>query len=1332
MLAVVALLAAVVPAGSAAVGGSGPLSGPLSGVTAEAAAAASGRRVEMADRGTETGKVFANPDGTYTLEQGVIPNRVRRGGSWVPVDNTLQAKSDGTVAPVASTTPLVFSAGGSTPFARFGGSDRQLTLSWPGALPRPVLDGDSATYPEVLPGVDLRVTAKPQGFSHVLVVRTPQAARDPRLAKVTFGLETKGITLQAGPDRTLTASDPAGATVFQAPPPAMWDANPDRGKVTMPVTVTDRELTLVPDQKLLTDPTARFPIEIDPDWSSGRTAWALVYEQHPDDHYWFGDSDNIAKVGYSGNWEPKTVTVRSYFQFDVWALAGKDIVAAEFNVYNNYSASCTGIGTTANQTTPISGSTSWNNSGGWVRGLGTYGGAYGRSACPARSIGFNVRDAVADPRDGQVTVQLSTDQGTQDAWRKFDPNSPQLIVTYNDLPYQPWGLSIHGKACNGVDPYIATTTPVLRAGAGDPNGTVQAEFEWYVRNGNFINNYLTPGQPDGTEFSMTIPAGSYANGGGIAWRVRGWDGRAYGPWSIWCGATMDLDKPDKPPTVASGHYPENGEAGSPGMTGEFTFGANGVGDVGEFKYRLSGHEEKSVPAVNGTATAYVTPPTADPYTLEVTSVDKAGNRATQENTKKYQFRVGLPTPPSGHWPLDGYHLSTVAPDVSASRRNATLNEIGPALWTKGRINDALKLNGSSGYAATQQPAVYTAASFTVSAWVKLDRATDLWYSAVSQQGVNVPGFALQYAGNTRTWSFSMLTDDVLNPGIEQAVDTIPPVVGQWTHLTGVYNSTEKKMSLYVNGRAAGSTVRAGKNWHTNGGLQIGRGMWNGVAGDYWPGAIDDVKVYSRALPDIAVAGPTEVDKAAIQPTIQEAVFALDERTGTTSTDVSGHYRESTLVNGPTWTAGKVGAGAVRFDGKDDHLSTSAPVLRTDNSYTVSAWARPDGDKPVQGALVSQDGANGASGFYLLYRSDMNAWVFSTPTTDAAQPGSLYVKDSAPPQIGWSHMTGVYDASVPEIRLYVNGAMVGRTAVPGGIKWNAPGNLQIGRAKWTGLQTDFWKGWIDEVHAYTGVRTDQEIRDAFLNPATDRGRPDALGRYVNFEGDHFTTNGLVPNGYRREGPLGWLAPAGTPGTKVIYSCITGTDEFTSAQADCEGWRKLATVGSLYTNPPSGLPSHALYRCVTTNGKDHFVSTQSDCEGQKIEGLLGYSLPYQMLYRSVQRDGRVDNSSDTGLAPAGYVTERPLGGLATSQLPGTRALMQCGANGERFSSVLANCENQTVQGQIGWIWTTPPSNLDTVQLWRCTGPGGEHFDSTDPDCEGKEPNVLLGYVLRGITV
>ena len=60
-----------------------------------AAAQTCQRRVEILDHRTETRQVFANTDGTLTLEESVVPQRVARGGEWVPVDTTLRKTAAG-------------------------------------------------------------------------------------------------------------------------------------------------------------------------------------------------------------------------------------------------------------------------------------------------------------------------------------------------------------------------------------------------------------------------------------------------------------------------------------------------------------------------------------------------------------------------------------------------------------------------------------------------------------------------------------------------------------------------------------------------------------------------------------------------------------------------------------------------------------------------------------------------------------------------------------------------------------------------------------------------------------------------------------------------------------------------------------------------------------------------------------------------------------------------------------------------------------------------------------------------------------------------------------
>ncbi len=128
---------------------------------------------------------MAHPDGTFTLTQSVSPVRKYASGAWKELDATLVRRSDGTVTPALTTTNLVLSGGGDGPLAAMKDHGRSLTLAVPasiGQLPSPSLDGSSATYPDVLDGVDLKVTADSQGgFSEVFIVKDAEAAANPAL-----------------------------------------------------------------------------------------------------------------------------------------------------------------------------------------------------------------------------------------------------------------------------------------------------------------------------------------------------------------------------------------------------------------------------------------------------------------------------------------------------------------------------------------------------------------------------------------------------------------------------------------------------------------------------------------------------------------------------------------------------------------------------------------------------------------------------------------------------------------------------------------------------------------------------------------------------------------------------------------------------------------------------------------------------------------------------------------------------------------------------------------------------------------------------------------------
>ncbi|MFJ4780283.1 FG-GAP-like repeat-containing protein [Streptomyces sp. NPDC088762] len=195
---------------------------------AKSEAKKSGKPVEIHSKRTETDDVWANPDGTLTANHALVPVRVYRAGQLVDADTTLAKAADGRIAPAATAVGLSFSGGGTGALVTMRKDGRDVSLTWPKALPAPKLEGNSATYANVLDGVDLRVTADVNGFSHQIVVKTRKAAENPALATLDFGLEGNGVTIRKEANGQLSAVDPAGRTLFSAAKPQMWDSGAEK------------------------------------------------------------------------------------------------------------------------------------------------------------------------------------------------------------------------------------------------------------------------------------------------------------------------------------------------------------------------------------------------------------------------------------------------------------------------------------------------------------------------------------------------------------------------------------------------------------------------------------------------------------------------------------------------------------------------------------------------------------------------------------------------------------------------------------------------------------------------------------------------------------------------------------------------------------------------------------------------------------------------------------------------------------------------------------------------------------------------------------------------
>jgi hypothetical protein len=465
-MTVTVLLAGLIPAVSAApaIASEPALSEQPTMVEAVHAAVRYHQPVEALDQRTTTDRVLANPDGTVTVEKYAVPVRAHRSdGSWAPIDLTLRVEEDGKIRPAVSPVLTTLSGGADSTVGSVTSNGETVSLAWHNQLPKPALRGDTATYSEVLPGVDLRVTATRSGFTQLLVVKNRQAALDPRLASVGFTTRTSAPLQRDPSTETAATMEPPGKPTFHVDAPMMWDSSTKRAPLNLEV--TEDAIHVVPDAGALHADDWKYPIFIDPSVSVGGQ-WAMINKTFPNQSYWSYDREDHAKVGqvydtYLGI----TVMYRSIFQFGTDRWRGTRILGASFSANLLYSYNCTNSVTQLHQTGGVNSGTTWNNHSGTWGGLLT---SVSNQSCNGAAKysewgGDALRNVIqATANSGTVTLGLRAEnESNNSGWKKFDENTARLTVTYNTTPNAPDQLSAEGKGCATGDarPVVGTATP---------------------------------------------------------------------------------------------------------------------------------------------------------------------------------------------------------------------------------------------------------------------------------------------------------------------------------------------------------------------------------------------------------------------------------------------------------------------------------------------------------------------------------------------------------------------------------------------------------------------------------------------------------------------------------------------------------------------------------------------------------------------------------------------------------------------------------------------------------------------------------------------------------
>ncbi|MFI1482845.1 LamG-like jellyroll fold domain-containing protein [Streptomyces sp. NPDC020747] len=1105
----------------------------------------SGEPVEVTALRGESSEVFATPEGDLEAREYLRPVWARTGGGWKHVDTDLVATGEGMVAARSTTVNVEFSGGGDkAPLVRMERAGRKLSLSWPTSLPKPELSGAVATYPSVLPDVDLRMTAQEDGFSQLLVVKSAEGAASSELAELRLKLAADGMDVKETSEGGLQAVD-AGAkgAVFEAPKPMMWDSSsgetaavktlksslaadgadgadgePGAGEsgklapVGVEVPSGQNELVLTPDTDVLKGEDTKYPVFIDPQWYSPRaSAWTMASKYWASSPQWKFNGDSDAGMGYC-NWnycQPHD-TKRLFYRIPVSKFAGKSILSAEFVVRNTWSASCSDRSVELWETKGISSSTTWNSqnaSGFWVKQLASKSFAYGYSGCSAKDAEFNVKSAVqsaANSKDSTMTFGLrAAGESDGNAWKRFSDKA-YLRVKYNRPPTQIKMSQLtmeYGGTCKKPSSAarVRTQGKIYANNVTDPDGdslSVQFQAKW---DGGSWSPAKTSSKKSGSTFAISLPS-SIPENKTVNWYARSYDGAQYSPWSYAgdpsaCYFVYDTKVP-KAPAISSGEYPAS-EPDNPddpwydgvGRYGSFEMKA-AESDVTTYWYGVNGDpsSKNKVTTSGGAAKiAKVLPAKPGVNFFTAQAFDSAGNGS---EIRTYQYRVKSGQPERATWQLDESAGASEAKG-STPPRNLTVNG-GVTPGVAGVQDTAVQFNGTDGYAATDLPAVNTSGGFAVSAWVKLDRIPDKTADVAVAPGNNAPGFELYYS-TTYGWSFNQYRSDDGSGGLVRADqgDTSKVTAGTWTHLVGSYSSTNDLLQLFVDGKLAESVVHS-TPWEARRGLQVGGKNFTGTALSFFPGTIDSLQLFDKPL------AQDEVDKLHVKQTVGDpgrpaiAVFDLDEPAD--ATEITGHggvlpvKYNGTVTTGVDGIAGK----AARFDGSSGYAKigqTSGPHVNTSRAFTVSAWAKLD-KKPTGAAVIAAQAGKDRPGFELYYSAAYDRWAFNQYSADAADatPVRAMQADGVTARAGeWVHLVGVHDPVADTLTLYVNGVRAGSTKLAGA--FYADQSMYIGGSNYSGVMDAYFPGTIDDVRLLDRSVSAEEIQQMFQQ------RPLVTGRWM---------------------------------------------------------------------------------------------------------------------------------------------------------------------------------------------------------------------------------------------
>ena len=481
-----------------------------------------------------------------------------------------------------------------------------------------------------------------------------------------------------------------------------------------------------------------------------------------------------------------------------------------------------------------------------------------------------------------------------------------------------------------------------------------------------------------------------------------------------------------------------------------------------------------------------------------------------------------------------------------------------------------------------------------------------WVKPVRYPGVGGGWFTFMHYGSRATgqqagislYDAGKITFDIFN----SSVTTEGPPIDTWSHLCAIVDDTAAdNISLYVNGKMVHSAQLPGVSTQSGGDLTIGAVT---PADLYFPGVIDDVRIYNNAL------SKGQIRQLATQ--VPSGLVVRYDFTGDAK-DASG-WGNAMTTNTASLVADRFFLSSTAYNFRANK-SMSRNVFYTGTSQvTFSAWVRWDGTNTGGNQVIIHNGNTGSRGYGIALDS-------TTGKLSCLQAGGLIYDTPFPlSQNYWNHIVTTISAGIWNV--YLNGILV----YTGGSTPNtilATDQFMVGKSS---ISNEEFHGDIDDVRVYNRVLSASEILS--LLPESESGNLDTSFGGTGYAIAKDTIGVGADASYRVDiNSSDEIAVAGkSAGSGIIWKYLrTGTVD---TGFNTTGYRKFATLpGS--TNIP-------YVQGLTFDNNDRIVATGMAATGNSFLLRLTSTGAFDTTFSG---DGSVIDGNDHGI----FVTVAPSGNI-----------------------------------------------------------------------------------------